>query len=262
MLLSPPRRTLRRWATAIVALVALLVVSGCRVDTTVAVTMGSAGDGSVRVEVVLDHDAASRVPDVGRLLEVDDLRKAGWTIAGPTPTAAGGLAITASKPFGTPEQAEQILESLTGAGGPLRDLDVSRSTGFASTSYRVRATVDLHEGLDAFGDPALVKALGGVSVAEAVKGLARPGDPAPASEVGFHLAVTLPGGAAGKGAARHGDTAVWDVPLGGSARSITASSTRTDPLRIALLVVAVLAALAAVAAGVLGSRRGRRRRRS
>lgn len=251
---------MRRWVAPLLGLVALLALAGCHVDTSVSLTMAPGGDGTVRVDVVLDHEAAARVPDLGRLLAVDDLRKAGWTIAAPTATNQGGMQISATKPFGTPQQAEQILASLGGPGGALRDLAVSRHSGFASTSYRVRATVDLHAGLDAFSDPALVKALGGTSVSDAAKGLAQPGDPDPSSAFTFHLAVKLPGGAGGTDAARHGDTATWDVPLGAAPRHVDASSSQAKPLRLVLAAVAVLALLAAAAAGLLGARRERRTR--
>jgi hypothetical protein len=255
-----PRRRARLWIVAAVASVALLVLTGCRVDTTVSVDMAAAGNGTVRVDVVLDHDAAARVPDLDRLLSVEDLRKAGWTVTTSAATDDGGIHLSATKPFGTPQQAQQILASVGGADGPLRDLTVSRHSGFASTSYQVRATVDLHAGLDAFGDPALVQALGGTSVAAAARGLARPGDPDPASAFGFHFAVTLPGGAAGDGARRHGDTATWDVPLGAAPRTLSASSSQGSPRRPALAALAVVALLAAVAVGVGGARRARRRR--
>jgi hypothetical protein len=257
---ATPSRRARRWGAVVAVSVALLVLTGCRVDTTVTVDMASAGSGTVRVDVVLDHDAAARVPGLDRLLSVDDLRKAGWTVSAPAATHDGGMAMSATKPFGTPQQAEQILASIGGADGPLRDLTVSRHSGFASTSYQVRATVDLHAGLDAFGDPALVQALGGTSVAAAAQGLARPGDPSPASAFAFHFAATLPGGASGEGAQQHGDTATWDVPLGSAPRTLRATSSQGSPRRPALAALAVVALLAAVAVGVAGARRERRRR--
>ncbi|MET0489938.1 MAG: hypothetical protein ABW143_06875, partial [Acidimicrobiales bacterium] len=64
-------------------------------DATTRVEVAEDGSGTVTVEVVLDQEAADRVPDLAAQLRVRDLRQTGWEITGPEPADGGGVVITA-----------------------------------------------------------------------------------------------------------------------------------------------------------------------
>ena len=74
----------------------VLVLTGCRVDATTRVEVAEDGSGIVTVEVVLDQEAADRVPDLAEQLRVRDLRRTGWEVTGPEPAAGGGCLLYTS----------------------------------------------------------------------------------------------------------------------------------------------------------------------
>ncbi|HYF47011.1 MAG TPA: hypothetical protein VD926_12415, partial [Acidimicrobiales bacterium] len=105
----------------------VLLATGCRVDATTRVEVADDGSGTVTVEVVLDQEAADRIPDLEEQLRVRDLRRTGWTITGPEPVDGGGVTITATKPFGDPDQLADVLDQLGGNRGPIRDPELARN---------------------------------------------------------------------------------------------------------------------------------------
>ena len=115
------------------------------------------GTGSVRVEVALDRDAAARAPDLRP--RVADLRRAGWEVRGPARRPAGGVAISATKPFGSPEEAARVVAEV--ARGPLRDVRLTRSRSFTKTRMTFNGLLDLSRGVEGFSDPELQRQLGG-----------------------------------------------------------------------------------------------------
>jgi hypothetical protein len=160
------------------ALVAV-TATACQVRTTVAVDVVEDGSGTVTVAVGLDADALRRVPDVdddgrstaadlGGLVRTDDLAAAGWQVSEPTGSAAddGFVWIRATKPFGTPEEAGEVLGEITGTDGPLRDLRVGRDDSFARSHFTFEGTADLSGGLEAFGDEGLAGALQGEALGQ------------------------------------------------------------------------------------------------
>jgi hypothetical protein len=129
--------------TRLGALVLLvLVLAGCRVDSTVRVDVADDGSGTVTVEVVLDQEAADRIPDLAEQLRVRDLRRTGWEVVGPEPAEGGGVVITATKAFFEPEQLATVLDEIGGNRGPILEPSLSRERTFGTTTYEFTGTLD------------------------------------------------------------------------------------------------------------------------
>jgi hypothetical protein len=238
-----------------------LTATACQVRTTVAVDVAKDGSGTVTVAVGLDADALGRVPDLnddGRsttadltgLARTDDLAAAGWHVTGPAGSADDGFVwIRATKPFGTPEEAVQVLAEVAGRDGPLRDLRVDRHDSFGRTRFTFEGTADLSGGLEAFGDEGLAAALDGEVLGQDPSAIeAELGQPL--SEM-FSLEVSadLPGDS---------KAAAWTPELGGEPVDLAATGTVRDGWVLALTAVAVACGLALVAVVAVGLiRRGR-----
>jgi len=239
----------------------VLTATACQVRTTVAVDVAKDGSGTVMVAVGLDADALGRVPDLnddGRsttadltgLVRTDDLAAAGWHVTGPAGSADDGFVwIRATKPFGTPEEAGQVLAEVAGRDGPLRDLRVDRHDSFGRTRFTFAGTADLSGGLEAFGDEGLAAALEGEVLGQDPSAIeAELGQPL--SEM-FSLEVSadLPGDS---------KAAAWTPELGGEPVDLAATGTVRDWWVLALTAVAVACGLALVAVVAVGLiRRGR-----
>ena len=145
---------------------------GCKVDTTITVTMRDDGSGVVKVTAVLDPDAVKSAEAGGGKLEdrvrLGDLAQSGWTVAPWARAQDGSATLTLTKPFVSPEQATAILQEVSGTAGPLHDMKVSRSEGLLSTEYSVSGSIDLAKlGTGIAADQQLVQSLtaNGVDVA-------------------------------------------------------------------------------------------------
>jgi hypothetical protein len=199
------------------------------------VDVSAGGSGSVSVTLDLDRAAA----DAAGQLQLSDLEQAGWRVAGPRPTPGGGLTVTASKPFQSPAEAEQIIAEISGSNGPFHDVHISRRQSLLGnrTTITARGTVDLRCGVQCFSDPALQQQLGAAG--------GRLSLPADAGVV-FRLTFHVPG-----------KSASWQGGLGG--HGTLAATGRTWNTGRLIAGVALLALI--VMSGVLLARRGRSRRR-
>lgn len=151
-----------------------MALVGCRVDTTVDITMNDEGQGGVSVTVLLDEDAAKSVGDLSQVLQLDDLEKAGWEIGGPDETADHGVIIVANHRFANVAQGQALVRSITGENGPLRDFTLRRTASNWKTTITSTGRLDLSSGIDSFDDPSLHALLGGADLAD-VTGSARDG---------------------------------------------------------------------------------------
>jgi hypothetical protein len=199
------------------------------------VDVSAGGSGTVSVTLDLDRAAA----DAAGQLQLSDLEQAGWRVAGPRPTPGGGLTVTASKPFQSPAEADQIIAEISGSNGPFHDLHLSRRQSLLGTRTTItaRGTVDLRCGVQCFSDPALQQQLGAAG--------GRLSLPADAGVV-FRLTFHVPG-----------KSASWQGGLGG--HGTLAATGRTWNTGRLIAGVALLALI--VISGVLLARRGRSRRR-
>ena len=146
---------------AALALVAGLLAAGCRVQTDVGITVDEQGTGEVSVTVTLDQEAADRIPDLATQLEATDLTEAGWMLTGPEAGPDGGQVVSATKPYGSPEQLGAVLAEISGVDGPFADLGLERTHSAAETEWALSGQVDATEGVTTFSDDELAELLGG-----------------------------------------------------------------------------------------------------
>jgi hypothetical protein len=241
------------------ALTLLLAVlaTACQVRTTVTVDVAEDGSGTVEVAAGLDADAMARVPDLdgdgtsgpadlAALVRDEDLVAAGWTVTDPETDDGGTTWLRVSRPFGTPEEADQILATLTGTEGGLRDLHVSRTESFGRTELAFTGSADLSQGLEAFGDADLAAALDGEPLGEDAAAIeARLGRPL--AEM-LTLEVT---------ASLAGESTTWTPRLGDAPVAVAADATVYDTPVLALAAVAVLCLAALVALLIVRAVRAR-----
>ncbi len=238
------------------------LTSACRVDVRVGVEADPAGGGEVRVAAHLDPSAVEELvgqaagdpatSDPATRIKVEDLRKAGWTVDGPTRAGDGGLDVVARHRFADDAGARTLVAQVAGDPGPFRDVQLTQERGFFTTTTRFRGTVDLAAGLGSFTDAALRDAIGatpeaplGVTQAQLEQRFGAPLD----QLVGLRVDVRLPGRVETNGPSAGAEGAVW-MPKLGEALVVEATGKRTNVANIAALVLAVVAALALLAGPV------------
>jgi hypothetical protein len=152
---------MRRLLLLALATALAVVLAGCRLDVGVDVAMQPDGTGTVTVTATADPELIAKAPSALADLRLDDIRQAGWTVTGPTKGADGSMVLTLSKPFRTPAEAGAVLAELNGPNGPLHGLTLALDRSFAVVDSSFAGSAQLSGGLAAFGDDALVQALGG-----------------------------------------------------------------------------------------------------
>lgn len=241
---------MRAWRAAVLAALVLLT-AGCQVDIQVGVDVEPDGTGEVTVAAALDEAAAARVPALADQLEVDDLLAAGWTLTGPTPEADGRTWVRATKAFASPEEAGPVLDEISGADGPFRDLDVRRAPTLLRDEWHLTGTVDLRAGLAAFSDDALRARLDGTDVGLTPDELAAAAGRPLAQALTFRVAVVLPGEVTSNAPGR---AALWR-PVLGEQLSLVAKGSRLNPATVGWLAASGVAAVGALVLAVRGARR-------
>ncbi|NNE72611.1 MAG: HAD-IA family hydrolase [Acidimicrobiales bacterium] len=139
--------------------VAMLVLSACNARAEVVIEVEEDLSGTVTVDVSLDDAALERVGDLQNQLRTADLVDGGWTVAGPT-TLDGLTTVTATKPFASADQLDQVLSEV----GFFREFSLTRDRSFAQTEYNLTGTADLTGGVERLGDSRLAQLLGGSPV--------------------------------------------------------------------------------------------------
>lgn len=235
------RRALRTSPRLALAGLALVFLGGCRADLTVAVRATAEGDGDVSATVSLDQEAMEQVQDLAGQLRLDDLKEAGWSVAGPAPAPGGRTEVRAEKDFASPAEATRLLQELSGPRGPFGSLSLTRDRSLLETRTSLTGTVDLAGGLAAFSDDVLEEKLGGLPLGVDLAQLeAELGKPL-AEVFGFRLTTDLPGEVEGptEWTVRLGDT----TPVKAVAEkwNLTAIAAGITSLAAGLALVAVLA---------------------
>ncbi len=248
-------RAVRRLLLAVVCLV---VVTGCKAEANVAVVVHDDGSGVVTVTVQFDLDAARRVPEIESGLRTADLTAAGWSMTGPDRTDAG-VTYSATKGFRTTAELPAVLSELTGPDGLLRDVSLVRTRSFAKTTWTFTASADTSKAIAALSDAPLAGLLGGAPLGRDQAALeAELGAPLN-SLVNTTFAVTLPDRIASTSGQNTGANATWTLPLGAPAAvplTATSTTTTTQPW----VWAAVAAGAAFVLIVVVGITAVRRRR--
>jgi hypothetical protein len=226
--------------------VAVLALGGaCRVDVSVGIEADRDGTGQIQVTARLDGAAVAQLggADPKERLRLDDLRRAGWRIDGPTEQDDGALEVTATHPFDDEADAEALLDDV----GPLRGFALEQRRTFFKTTTTLEGAADLTEGLGAFTDADLEAALGatpdqplGVSDEQLEQRFGAPID----RLLGVQVAVRLPGGIDETNApTTTAGAGVWSPALG-ERIAIEAASEQWNVANVAGLAVAVASGLA------------------
>lgn len=259
----------RRSRCGLFAVIAVLVLTGCRLDVDVGMTMQADGSGELVVTATVDADVVAQASDLADVLLLPDAQEAGWVVEGPAPTDDGGMSVTVRHAFTSALEATNLLRSI---GPPLNvDILVTRTATEDEITVAVAGTASLAGGsFDAFADGALVQAIGGVPFAEQ---LATSGA-APPRAMSVDLTMHLPGSIEQTTGRRQGGTVSWLLPLDGSSTDLTTRAVLragggrgwARPVATGALVLLVLWLLAAAAFIVrvvqVRRRRARRARQS
>ena len=161
--LPAPRRP-RALARAALALGGLWALTGCRVDAAVKVTAERDGSGTIEVVATADAELVAAAPGLAEDLRTADLVAAGWVVVPPAPTADGGLTVSFTHEFATPEEATALLAQVGGPSGPFQELTLAQDR----SSTRVETSFDgaiIVPGPEAFADADLIQRLSGAPLA-------------------------------------------------------------------------------------------------
>ena len=161
---------LRTRLTAVVAVVAcVLVLSSCRVDSTISLTVERDGSGTLDLLVVADDNIVKQVPRLSTDLDFSDMVAAGWKVTGPESTEGGGLRILLTHAFENETQATALLTQINGNRGPFRDVRITREGKSRDSVWKLSGRLEVTGGLQAFADDQLLQVVGATPYEDTVK---------------------------------------------------------------------------------------------
>ena len=118
-----------------------------------------------------------------------------------------------TKPFGTPDEAAEIMQEVNGDRGPFRSFEVVKRTSFARTTWDFSGDYDFGAGLAAFSDEELTQALDGQPVGQSVEEIEKQLGAAIDRLVGIQVVVRLPGDVSSNAPLETDNGAVWRLSL-------------------------------------------------
>ena len=240
-----PGRGPRRRA-ALVLLVPLLALVGCRAETEIAIEVAENGSGTVTVAIGLDAEAMTRLGDPATAVRTGDLTRAGWTVTGPT-SSRSLTWFRATTAFRSPADLPRVLRQI----GILRGWSVRVSDGFGSTTWAVSGRIHLTGSLDQFSDHDLTTLLDGLPIGRTREEL-RAEIGSEARPFPLRIRVDLPADPEGRSA--------WSFEVGdGTAvdRTLSVAASHRSATPTALLLIGAIAAVLAVASVLIGRTRRR-----
>ena len=149
-----PTASLRRgWRSliALVAVVALGLLTGCEARTELNITVEGDGSGSVELAGAVDDEVLADRPDLLADLRIDHLVDAGWDVTGPVREADGLTWVRARHDFDDVDEIEGLVAAAVGENGPFRQVSVVRDDSFRAERFRFAGTVDFTDGLGTVG---------------------------------------------------------------------------------------------------------------
>jgi len=229
------------------AALTLLLTAGCRLELDVNVTVEEDGSGTVEVVTGVDADGIERIGgDLAAVVELDDLREAGWTVDGPTEEADGFTRLRVRRAFGTPEEAAAVFAEIAGEDGPFQDFVVARETSFASTEWSFAGRVDFTGGLEALGDEGLAAELDGEPLGMSVEEIEAQLGESLSRLVQVRVGVRLPGDVTSNATTKADNGAVWQVGFGEGAVDLEATGRERRVTTWVLVGIGLVLALALV----------------
>lgn len=158
-----------RLTAAIAGIACVVLLSSCRVDSTVSITVDRDGSGSLDVLVVADKDIVEQVPKLATDLNFGDLVNNGWKLTGPEKTDDGGLRVLLTHPFENETQASALLTQLNGNRGPFRDVRLTREGKSRDSVWKLTGRLEVTGGLQAFADDQLLQIVGATPYEQTVE---------------------------------------------------------------------------------------------
>ena len=235
----------RRIAAATTVLLATLL-SSCRVDTNIGLSVKPNGSGDVTVEVLADADVVTQAPGLDTDLRLDDVRTSGWKTDGPEKRDDGGMRLVLTHPFDNPVEATAILNQLNGPKGPLKAIVLARTGKDNDSTWDFTGQLAINGGTEAFIDDATLELIGAAPYAGDIR---RSGQEL-GQAIGVTLRVSLPGDIVTTTALQEEGKLVWRIPMDGSTTEIATQTKAVDvastvsrffkPLLLVLLVVWVV----------------------
>lgn len=237
---------LRRITAAVLAVV---ILSSCRVEVTAHLSVKPNGSGTITVTVIADKEVVAKAPELTTDLRFDDAVSAGWKVDGPSPLDDGGYSLVLSHSFATPVDANILLSQLNGPKGPLHDMVLTRSGKDTNSTWTLNGRLEVNGGLEAFIDDNTLSILGGAPYADAVKRANLDlGD-----AVGLNFTASLPGSVKATTAAQEGASLTWRIPMDGTSTELSTTTENLDVVSTISRVVkpVLLVVMALVFLGML-----------
>ena len=201
---------------ACLLVVCVVLLAACKIDTTVELTLGDDGTGSLTVTAVADAEVVQQAPGLAADLRFDDATAAGWTVDGPTTTDDGGLRVVLTHPVTSAADATNLLNSL---GPPFTSMQVDRvvtEDGDDATTT-LSGQLVLTNGFDSFADADLLAAVGGSPYAAQIQASGA----TPETALTTQLRATLAGEVVDTNGQDDGGARVWNAPMDGSTQPVT-----------------------------------------
>jgi hypothetical protein len=249
-----PVRRVRGLCVIAAAVLATVLLAGCKVDTRVEVTMRRDGSGTVKARIMLDAQAVQRLTadvHLDRAVPLADVRAAGWKVSPWVIAPHGGRVLTLTHDFVDQADLEQRLVDLSGPKGILGGARITRSHGWFRAKESITIAADLrHVGAGVRSDPKLAARLRDAGLDLGTL------DAQLRSRLNQSLRVTI------YVIAPDGESNIVHLTAGNRG-SVTAWSEQTDTTRIVLLAAGVgILFLEIVVMAVILVTRWRRRRTS
>lgn len=158
-----------RLAAIIAAIACVALLTSCRVDSTVSITVDRDGSGVLEVLVVADSNIVKQAPRLASDLNFSDMVAAGWKVTGPENTEDGGLRVLLSHDFANETEASALLTQINGDRGPFRDVRITREGKSRDSVWKLTGRLEVTGGLQAFADDQLLQVVGATPYEETVK---------------------------------------------------------------------------------------------
>ena len=243
----------------------LFVLSSCRVDTTINLTVNRDGSGTVVVTITADNDIVKQAPGLADDLNFADVKTAGWKVDGPAATEDGGLKVVLTHDFKNELQASALLMQLNGNRGPFRDVTVRREGKPRDSTWSLSGRLEVTGGLQAFADDDLLKSLGATPYEDTVKNAGL--------DLGKALSITftakMPGSLKSTTGLEQGDVITWRVATDGTPVDLATTTENVDVVgtlgnlvsKVGLVLLVLWLALMGVLAVLVYNKQQRRRPR-
>lgn len=213
-----------RLAALVAGIACVVLLSSCRVDSTVSITVERDGSGTLGVLVEADKDIVEQVPRLANDLNFGDMVASGWKLTGPEPTEEGGLRVLLTHEFDNETQASALLSQLNGNRGPFRDVRLTREGKSRDSVWKLTGRLEVTGGLQAFADDQLLQVVGATPYEQTVKDAGLDLGKA----ISLQVNVTLPGKVESTTGVAQDGVLTWRVATDGTPVDLATTTNEVD----------------------------------